>query len=64
MDSDKQSAADKVVQAAQVLSNARNNANRLGLEVDIITYGDEISARIYESQETVYAETTPKKGKR
>jgi ABC-type metal ion transport system substrate-binding protein len=57
-----QEAADTVVQAARILQNAARNAERLGLDVSISYYSDEVHANVKLKQEELVA-STKKEGK-
>jgi hypothetical protein len=59
---EQQAAADKVVQAARILQNAARNAERLGLDVSISYYSDEVHTYVKLKQEKLVA-STKKKGK-
>ena len=62
----KEEAAANVIQAAQVLEHNLRQAVKLGLRVSIYSNdSDLVTARVYERQETTFAEhPPPKKGKR
>lgn len=62
---DKQEAAQKVIQAAQVLEHQLKQATKLGLRVDIYSNDtDTVTAHVYERQETTLAQHPPAKKKK